>query len=121
MAFTLSAGAALQAELQRFAGQQTAVVAALESATRQRCSAVLAFSVALDGRTASLTFASLREDAPIAARALQHALHAIASLTLDLRAMTVCIQALERCLENLRSDLEAMTVRIHATEQSLEV
>ena len=96
-------------------------MAALESATRKRCSAVLAFSAALDDRTASLTFASLREDAPIAARALQSALNAIAFLTSDLRAMTVCIQAFERSLEVLTSDLEAMTVRIHALQRSLEV
>ena len=111
--------AALQAELQRLAEQQAAVVAALESATRQRCSAVLSFSAALVDRAASPTFPSLRDDAHIAAHALQSALDGIASLMSDLRAMTVCIQALDRCLVVLTSELEAMTVRIHALERSL--
>ena len=113
--------AALQAELQRLAEQQAAVVAALESATRQRCSAVLSFSAALVDRAASLTFPSLRDDAHIAAHALRSALDGIASLMSDLRATTVCIQALDRCLVVLMSELEAMTVRIHALERSLEV
>ena len=39
----------------------------------------------------------------------------------DLRATTVCIQALDLCLVVLISELEAMTVRIHALERSLEV
>ena len=112
---------ALQAELQRLAEQHAAVVAALESATRQRCSAVLAFFAALVDRAASPTFPRLRGEVPIAFHTLQNAVDEIASLMSGLRAMTVCIQALERCLEVLTSDLEAMTVRIHALERSLEV
>ena len=96
-AFHVERRAALQAELQRLAEQQAAVVAALESATRQRCSAVLAFSATLVDRAASPTFPSLRDDAPIAAHALQSALDGIAPLMSELRAVTVCIQALERC------------------------
>ena len=43
--------AALQAEVERLAEQQSSVLAALHSATRQRCSAVLAFSAAVADRT----------------------------------------------------------------------
>ena len=120
-AFHVERRAALQAELQRFAEQQAAVMAALESATRQRCSAVLSFSAALVDRTACLTFPSLRDDVHIAGHALRSALDGIASLMSDLRATTVCIQALDRCLVVLMSELEAMTARIHALERSLEV
>ena len=67
------------------------------------------------------TISSLRGDAPIAARALQSALNASASLTSDRRAMTMCIQALERSLEVWSSDIEAMTLRVHALERSQEV
>ena len=119
--FHVERRAALQAELQRLAEQQAAVVAALESATRQRCSAVLSFSAALVDRAASLTFPSLRDDAHIAAHALRSALDGIASLMSDLRATTVCIQALDRCLVVLMSELEATTAFIHALERSLEV
>ena len=120
-AFHVERRAALQAELQRFAEQQAAVMAALESATRQRCSAVLSFSAALVDRTACLTFPSLRDDVHIAGHALRSALDGIASLMSDLRATTVCVQALDRCLVVLMSELEAMTARIHALERSLEV
>ena len=94
-------------------------MAALESVTRQRCSAVLSFSAALVDRTACLTFPSLRDDVHIAVHALRSALDGIASLMSDLRAMTVCMQALHLCLEVLTSDFDAMTVRIHALERSL--
>ena len=96
-------------------------MAALESATRQRCSAVLSFSAALVDRAASLTFPSLRDDVRIVVHALRSALDEIASLMSDLRATTVCIQALDRCLSALMAELDAMTARIHALERSLEV
>ena len=117
--FHVERRAALQAELQRLAEQQAAVVAALESATRHRCSAVLSFSAALVDRAACLAFPSLRDDAHIAAHALRSALDGVAFLMWDLHATTVCIQGLDRCLVILMSELDAMSVRIHALERSL--
>ena len=111
----------MQAELQRVAERQAAVTAALESATRQRCSAMRCFSAALVDRAANLTSPSLRDNVHIAAHALRSALDGIASLMSDLRATTVCIQALDRCLVALMAELDAMTARIHAWERSLEV
>ena len=82
---------------------------------------MLSFLAALVDRAASLTFPSLGDDAHIAAHFLRSALDGISSLMSDLRATTVCIQALDRCLVALMAELDVMTARIHALERSLEV
>ena len=60
----------LQATVERFAEQQSSVLEELHTATRQRCSAVLAFSAAVADRTACLT-------------ACEWALYSLESGTLD--------------------------------------
>ena len=79
--------AALQAEVERLAGQQSLVLAALHSATRRRCTAVLSFAAAVTDRTACLT-------------ACEWALHSLESGTFDPFRNCQHASVLEAFLEN---------------------
>ena len=79
--------AALQAEVERLAEQQSLVLAALHSATRQRCTAVLSFAAAVTDRTACLT-------------ACEWALHSLESGTFDSFRNCQHASVLEAFLEN---------------------
>ena len=77
----------LQATVERFAEQQSCVLEELHTATRQRCSAVLAFSAAVADRTALVT-------------ACQCALSSLASGTFDSFRTRQHATVLEAFLQN---------------------